>query len=805
MKFTLDWLKQHLDTSASLDEISVALTALGLEVDGVTDRAALYAPFHVVYVEKADPHPDADRLRVCLIDTGKEKLQVVCGAPNARAGMKAVFAPAGSFIPGTGITIKKGNIRGQESNGMMVSEREMGLSEEHEGIIDVAADVPVGTSFAALYSLNDPVIEIGLTPNRADCAGVRGIARDLAAAGLGKLKPLDESAVKGNGPSPINVTLQFDADKKDACPVFMGRYIKGVKNGPSPKWMQDRLKAVGLRPISALVDVTNYLSLDLCRPLHVFDADKLKGDIHVRMAKPGETLKALNGKEYTLTDAMTAVCDDSGVVGLGAVMGGEDTGCTDGTVNVYVECAYFNPLRTARTGRSLQIDSDARYRFERGIDPAFTVPAMDVATRLILELCGGEASDVVQAGDVPSWARTITYDPSYAKQLGGLDMPADQQKSILEALGFVVSVKSASEWLINPPSWRGDVEGRADIVEEVLRVNGYDNIPPVSMTKQNAVTQAAETPNGARSRRARTTLAARGLNECVTWSFMPSAKAALFGTNEQQAVSLKLSNAISNDLEQMRPSILPNLIEAAERNRTRGFGDNALFEVGPVFTSPKVNGQALVATGIRSGSQGPRHWSGASASRDVDVMDAKADAMAVIEAAGIPATGLQVGREAPAWYHPGRSGVLKMGTNVVARFGEIHPATLEALDVKGPVVGFEVMLENIPQPKKKGTAKPLLVLAPLQPVSRDFAFLVDNKIEADALSRAIRGSDKDLITDVQIFDIYTGKGVPEGKKSVALAVTLQPRQQTLTDADIETIAKKIVDAVASKTGGVLRG
>ncbi|HEY0901301.1 MAG TPA: phenylalanine--tRNA ligase subunit beta [Micavibrio sp.] len=805
MKFTLDWLKQHLDTTASLEEISVALTALGLEVDAVTDRAKLYAPFHVVYVEKADPHPDADRLRVCLIDTGREKLQVVCGAPNARAGMKAVFAPAGSFIPGTGITIKKGNIRGQESNGMMVSEREMGLSEEHEGIIDVAADVPVGTSFAALYGLNDPVIEIGLTPNRADCAGVRGIARDLAAAGLGTLKPLDESPVKGTGPSPISVDLRFDDATKDACPLFMGRYIKGVKNGPSPQWLQDRLKAVGLRPISALVDVTNYLSLDLCRPLHVFDADKLTGSLHVRLAKNGETLKALNGKEYTLSDAMTVVCDDRGVLGLGAVIGGEESGCTEGTSNVYIECAYFNPLRTARTGRALQIDSDARYRFERGIDPAFTVPAIEVATRLIQELCGGEASDVFKAGDVPAWQRTISYDPAYVLQLGGLDMPPAQQKAILEKLGFVVDDHNAQAWKITPPAWRGDVEGRADIVEEVLRVNGYDNIPPVSLSKQGAITQAAETQNGARARRARTTLAARGMDECVTWSFMPQARARLFGTDDQQAITLKLSNAISNDLEQMRPSILPNLIEAAERNRARGFGDNALFEVGPVFTSPKVNGQALMASGIRAGNQGPRHWSGAHMHRAVDALDAKADAMAVIEAAGIPAAGLQVAREAPVWYHPGRSGVLKMGTNVVARFGEIHPATLEALDIKGPVVGFEVMLDNIPQPKKKGTARALLQLASLQPLSRDFAFLVDDKIEADSLSRAIKGSDKDLITGVQIFDIYTGKGVPEGKKSVALAVTLQPRQQTLTDEQIEAVGKKIVDAVASKTGGVLRG
>lgn len=805
MKFTLDWLKQHLETNATLEDITLALTALGLEVDAVTDRAKLYAPFHVVYVEKAEPHPDADRLRVCVVDTGAEKLQVVCGAPNARAGMKAVFAPAGSYIPGTGITIKKGNIRGQESNGMMVSEREMGLSEEHEGIIDVATDIAVGTAFADLYGLNDPVIEIGLTPNRADCAGIRGIARDLAAAGLGTLKPLNESPVAGHGPAAINVTLKFDNSTQTACPLFIGRTITGVQNGPSPKWLQDRLKAVGLRPISALVDITNYLSLDLCRPLHVFDADKLRGPLHVRLAKNGETLRALNGKDYTLTEAMTVVCDDSGVLALGGVMGGESTGCTETTTNVYVECAYFDPLRTARTGRALQIDSDARYRFERGIDPAFTVPAMEIATRLIQDLCGGQASDIVRAGDIPSWQRTISYDPAYLQQLGGFSLPVARQQSILEALGFSISIKADNLWQIQPPSWRGDVEGRADIVEEVMRVHGYDNIPPVSLTKPQALTQGGETMKGARARRARAVLAARGLDECVTWSFMPSTRAALFSANDAPSMAaLKLSNAISTDLEQMRPSILPNLMEAAERNRARGFGDNALFEVGPVFHNPKLTGQALVASGIRSGQAGPRHWSSALSHRDVDVMDAKADAMAVIESLGIPANGLQIGREAPAWYHPGRSGVLKMGTNIVARFGELHPATLEALDIKGPLVGFEVMLENIPQARKKGTARPTLVLASLQPVLRDFAFLIDATIEADTLIRAIRGSDKDLIDRVEIFDVYRGKGVPEDKKSVAVAVALQPRTQTLTEADLEAISQKIIDAVAAKTGGILR-
>lgn len=800
MKFTRAWLAQHLETQISLDDLSRSLTALGLEVDAVTDRAKTYAPFHVVYVEKAEKHPDADRLKVCLVDTGKEKLQVVCGAPNARAGMKAVFAPAGSFIPGTGITIKKGNIRGQESNGMMVSEREMGLSEEHEGIIDVAADVPVGTAFADLYGLNDPVIEIGLTPNRADCAGVRGIARDLAAAGVGKLKALDESAVTGYGPSPVGVSFKFEEHTRDACPLFLGRFIKGVKNVSSPPWLQDRLKAVGLRPISALVDITNYLSLDLCRPLHVFDADKLKGNIHIRLARTGETLKALNGKDYTLSDNMTVVCDDNSVLALGGVMGGEESGCTEQTTNVFVECAYFDPLRTARTGRALQIDSDARYRFERGIDPAFTIPGIEIATRLIQELCGGEASDIVKAGDVPAWQREISYNPSYLKQLGGLDLSGASQKNILISLGFLVNDKS-EPWLITPPSWRGDVMGRADIVEEILRVNGYDKIEPLSMRKSLSLIQSSETLNGARTRRARATLANRGMNECITWSFMAQGKAELFGANDP---SLKLTNAISTDLEEMRPSILPNLMEAAERNRSRGFGDNALFEVGPVFKNSKMQGQILSAAGIRNGHKGSRHWSGPEACRPVDVHDAKADALAVIESAGMNISTLQVSRDAPQWYHPGRSGVLRLGNNVVASFGEIHPATLEAMNIKDTVIGFEVFLDQIPQTRKKGTARPLVKLAALQPVSRDYAFIVEQKTQADEVVRAIRGTDKDLITDISIFDVYSGKGIPEGKKSIAVSVTLQPHSETLTETEIDSLSQKIIDAVASKTGAVLR-
>ncbi len=802
MKFTLGWLKEHLETDAGLDEIVTKLTAVGLEVESVEDRAKIFAPFKVAYVEKAEKHPDADRLRVCVVDTGKEKLQVVCGAPNARTGMKGVFAPAGSFIPGTKIELKKGNIRGQESNGMLVSEREMGLSEEHEGIIDVPENVPVGTPLASLYGLDDPVIEINLTPNRADCAGVRGIARDLAAAGLGKLKPLDENKAAGKFKSNIGVALKFDEGAKNACPLFIGRYIKDVKNGPSPDWMQRRLKAIGLRPISALVDVTNYLSVDLCRPLHVFDADKLKGNIHVRLAKKGEKLEALDGKTYELDDFMTAVCDDSGVLGLGGVIGGTATGCSDSTTNVYLEVAYFDPYRTAKTGRALSINSDARYRFERGIDPAFTVPAADVATRLIQLLCGGEASEVVVAGAVPAWQRHIQYDPVYLKQLAGFVVEEKEQKAALESLGFTVT--TGKPWDVQPPSWRADIEGRADIIEEVVRIRGYDSIPPVSMEKNTAVTHSAETPGIARARRVRTALAGRGLNECVTWSFMPHDRAEKFGANDRQAAkALRLANPISSDLDQMRPSILPNLIEAAGRNRARGYAETALFEVGPVFTSPAVDGQITAATGIRSGNNGPRHWSGPEASRANDSYDAKADAIAALEACGVSAAGLQIAREAPAWYHPGRSGALRQGPAVLAYFGEIHPALLAEMDIKGGVIGFEVFLDRVPAQKKKGTAKKLLVLPPFQPLERDFAFVVDRKIEAETIIRAIKGVDK-LIIRVEVFDVYEGEKIEAGKKSVALNVVIQPVEKTLTDAEIDGLCSKIVSAVAAKTGGSLR-
>jgi phenylalanyl-tRNA synthetase beta chain len=806
MKFTLSWLKEHLDTKASLDEIVSKLTDLGLEVDHVEDPAEKFSAFFVAEVVSAEKHPDADRLKVCVVNTGDKKIQVVCGAPNARTGMKGIFAPVGSYIPGTDMTLKKGVIRGQESSGMLVSEREMGLSDDHEGIIDVTEENPdLGKSFASVFGMDDPVIDIDLTPDRADCAGVRGIARDLAAASLGKLKDLDEKEIKGSFKSNIDVHLKLDKDNADACPLFMGRTIKNVKNGPSPQWLQNKLKAIGLRPISTLVDITNYLSFDLCRPLHVFDAGKVTGDLHIRMAKKGEKLEALNDKTYELDEYMTAVCDDNGVLALGGIVGGTPSGCTEETTDVFLEVAYFDPARTAKTGRALQIISDARYRFERGVDPAFTVPALDLATKMIIDLCGGEASEAIMAGSVPSNNNQIEFTPDYVEKLAGLSVDEKRQKEILEALGF--EVKTGKSWNVLPPSWRGDVEGKADLVEEIVRICGYDSIPPLSLEKDNPVTKSAETPLLTRVRKARTLLADRGLNECVTWSFMQADLAEKFGSNgDQNAKALTLVNPISSELNQMRPSILPNLVEAIKKNTDKGFPHTALFEIGPVFSSSKPDGQSWVATGTRSTSNEPRHWAGEETSREVDLYDAKADALAVLDASGAPTNSLQTTRDAPDWYHPGRSGALRLGPNILGYFGEIHPALLDEIELKGPVVGFEIFLNNIPFSKKaKSAARKPLKLSPLQPVMRDFAFIVDEEVESGKLIHAVKGADKNLIKDVEIFDVYQGKGVEDGKKSIALNVTLQPFEETLTEKELEEISNKIINNIIGKTGGELRG
>ncbi len=802
MKFTLSWLKEYLDTDASLEEISEKLTALGLEVDGIEDKAAEFAPFKVAYVKSAEKHPDADKLQVCMVETADHgTVQVVCGAPNARAGMKAIFAPSGAYIPGLDVTLKKSEIRGVESNGMLVSEKEMCLSDEHKGIIDLPEDTEIGKPMAQIFGLDDPVIEISLTPDRADCAGIYGIARDLASAGLGKLKLLDVSEVDGTFEPKITTSLDFEGKDNTPCPLFLSRTVRGVKNDPSPEWLQQKLRAIGLRPISALVDITNYMSIALCRPLHVFDAAKLKGNLAVRLSKGGEELNGLNDKSYTLEPDMTVVCDDSGVIGLGGVVGGVETGCTEETTEVVIECAYFDPVRTALTGRKLQVNSDARYRFERGIDPAFTVPAMEIATRMVMDLCGGEPSTVHVAGSVPNITREIEYNPALCKKLLGIEIAEDTQIEILNKLGFT-GTKKGETYLIKTPSWRGDVEGAADLVEEVIRVYGYDRLETVTLDKIGAVTKPAETYKTWMMRKARAALAGHGLSESVTWSFMSKEQAEIFGSNDNQEDGMTLLNPISEDLSHMRPSILPNLIIAAGQNADRGYANAALFEVGPVFFGKGEKEQPICAAGIRAHSAEEKSVHGAG--RNVDLFDAKADIFAALDALGFDGSNAQISRETPDWYHPGRSGCLRLGKNVLGYFGEIHPMTLEQLDVEGPVVGFELFLENVPERKYKGANKQLLTLNPLMPLHRDFAFVVDQDVEAHAILQSAKSADKKLITDATVFDVYQGKGVEEGKKSVAVSVTLQPKDQSLTDKEIDAISQSIIEAVQKRTGGALR-
>lgn len=797
MKFTLSWLKDHLETDASLAEIEARLTMLGLEVEGVVDPAAQLGGFIVAKVLEADKHPDADRLRLCKVDTGSGIIQVVCGAPNARAGLTVILAQPGTFIPVTGDVLKKGKVRGVESQGMMCSWRELCLGEDDGGIAELDSALVAGTRLVDVMSF-DPMIEISITPNRADCLGVRGVARDLAASGLGSLKPLNTDPVPGAFKSPIGVKLEFSPETASACPYFAGRLIRGVKNGESPQWLKDRLTAIGLRPISALVDITNYVTYDLARPLHVFDAAKVKGDIRARLARDGETLLALNGKEYTLSPEMTVIADEAAAEAIAGIMGGEHSGCTEATTDVFLEVAYFDPIRTATTGRKLDILSDARFRFERGVDPALIVPAAEIATRMILDLCGGEPSELVVAGQEPDWRTSIVLRPERVAELGGVEVAKDKQEAILRGLGCIVS-EHDNGLLVVPPSWRGDIGAEHDLVEEVIRINGYDQLPAVPLPRPS-MPKPLLTPGQRRASWVRRQLAARGLVETVTWSFLPSAQAKLFGGG---APDMHLANPISSDLDCMRPSVLPNLVAAAGRNADRGFRDVALFEIGPQFDGPEPGQQRAVAAGLRAGRAVPRHWS--EKTRAVDVFDAKADLLAAIVAAGGNPDSFQVTAGGPGWYHPGRSGTLKLGNKPVAYFGELHPATLSALDVKGPVVAFELFLEALPPQKAKATkAKPALKLSPFQPLERDFAFVLDASVAADAVTRAARNADKALVADVAVFDLYEGPNVGEGKKSIAITATLQPTEKTLTDEEIEAVAKKIVDAVVKATGGVLR-
>jgi phenylalanyl-tRNA synthetase beta chain len=797
MKFTLSWLKDHLDTDASVEKIADTLTHIGLEVESVQDKARDLAAFTVAYVVSAEKHPNADKLRVCIVDTGTEKLQVVCGAPNARTGMKGVFARSGTVIPATGLELKKSSIRGVESNGMLCSEREMGLSEEHDGIIDLPADAPVGKPFAEVLGLNDPVIEIKLTPNRPDCTGVRGIARDLAAAGLGRLKAEQPIAIAARFNNPVPIGLRFEPADRAACPVFAGRLVRGVKNGPSPDWLQQRLKAVGLRPISALVDITNLVSLDRARPLHVYDADRLKGEIHARLATDGETLAALDGKTYALDGQMCVIADDSGVLGLAGVMGGAGTGVSDATTNVFIESALFDPVRTARTGRELGINSDARYRFERGVDPDYVIEGLDLATKLVLELCGGEPSDLTLTGRVPDTRREITFDPALVEKLCGVTMHQAEAMGILDRLGFKATVGTR----VTVPGWRPDIHGSADLVEEVIRIHGLDKVPSTPLPRPAAVPLPVLTPIQKRVRAARRTLAARGLSEAITWSFVSQAQAGLFGGVPE---ALVLANPISADLDAMRPSVLPGLLAALQRNAARGQRDLALFEIGPQFHGADPGQQVTAASGVRTGS-GPRHWSRHQWA--TDVFQAKADVFALLEACGVVPESAQVSSDAPAWFHPGRSGVLRLGPKVVlACFGEIHPRVLKAFDLQGPVAAFEVMLEALPAAKAKPTkTRQRLDVSDFQAVERDFAFLVKSSLPASDIVRAAAAAERGLIETVTVFDVYEGKGVEPGHKSVAISVRLQPRDRTLSEAEIDAVCARIVAAVAKACGATLRG
>jgi len=811
VKFTLSWLKNPLETDASLDAVVEKLTMLGLEVEGVEDPARKLEVFSVAKVLEAGPHPDADKLQVlkveALVEGEVKQLQVVCGAPNARAGMTGVFAPPGATIPVNGMVLKPTKIRGVESNGMMCSERELELSDEHEGIIDLKGDWKVGTPAAEVLGRNDPVIEIAITPNRPDCLGVYGVARDLAAAGLGRLLEGDLTSVEGKFESPLGIELDFPADAASACPVFAGRLIRGVKNGPSPEWLQTYLKAVGLRPINALVDITNFISLDRARPLHVYDAAKLKGNIRARLGRKGETLLALDGKTYEMGPHFTVIADDEKVLGLGGVMGGEESGSTEETTDVFVESAYFDPYRTARTGRDTGIVSDARYRFERGVDPEFVLPGLELATKMILDMCGGEPSNVVVAGKVPDTSKMIEFDPARIEKLTGLSLPKSEAVTILTALGFGVSDAGAL-LSVTVPSWRPDIDGAADLVEEVVRVHGLSEVKSTPLPRLHAVAKPVLSPRQRRERTARRALAARGLVEAVNWSFIAEREAGLFGGGNATP-ALKLANPISAEMSHMRPSLLAGLIAAAGRNMARGVSDVAMFEVGQQFESDEPSGQVLAATGLRRGTARPqgagRHWQGKAG--PVEAMDAKEDAVALLSALGAPVASFQIAADAPSWYHPGRSGVFRLGPkNIIGYFGELHPRVLDAMDVAGPIAGFEIFPDAIPEPKRKATrAKPPLDMSDLQPLRRDFAFVVAESVTADQVIRAARGADKKLITDVSLFDVFEGGSLGEGQKSLAIEVTLQPVEKTLTDEEIDAVSKKIVAAVEKATGGTLRG
>lgn len=790
MKFTLSWLKDHLETEASVAQVVEAMTMAGLEVEHVEDPGTKLAAFSVARIVEAVQHPNADKLRVCQVETKDGRKEIVCGAPNARAGLVTIYAPLGAYVPGSGITLEARPVRGVVSNGMLCSGRELEVADDADGIVELSEALAVGTSAAEAFGL-EAVIDFEVTPNRPDWLGVRGIARDLAAAGLGTLKPDITQPVKGAFPCPIEIKVDGDA-----CPVFAGRLIRGVKNGPSPEWLQKRLLSVGLRPINALVDVTNLISQDRARPLHVYDAGLLQGGvIEARLAQPGESVAALDGKTYAADAETCVIADGSGAIGLGGVIGGASTGCSEATTDVFVESAWFDPIRIAQTGRTLGISSDAQYRFARGVDPASPVPGLELATQLILKLCGGQPSEVRVAGHAPAPPAAIAFDRSYVRKLSGLTVSEARIDEILTRLGFAVDGHA-----VTPPTWRRDVEGKADLVEEVARIEGFDSLPVEPLPEMPRASGGVLTVRQRRMRDARRVLAARGYAEAVTWSFMRQDWAVLFGGGADQLV---LANPIASDLSTMRPTALANLIDAAARNARRGFADAALFEVGPNFRSDQPEGQWTAVTALLA-PHSPRHWAGGAGD---PLFALKADLLALLDELGAPALQTVQGQASP-WWHPGRSARLQLGPKtVVAEFGELHPRVLKALDAEGPLLAFEIVLEAIPEPKRKGgiKTKAPLSLSTLMPLKRDFAFLVDAGVAAGDLTRPILGVDKTVIAEARVFDVYRGQGVPEGKVSLAVEVTIQPREKTLTESEIESLSTRIVAVVAKATGATLRG
>ena len=794
MKFTLSLLKEHLDTSATIDEIAETLTKIGLEVEEVFNPAANLKDFVTAKVESCEMHPDSDHLHLLAVNDGKQTLQVVCGAPNVKKDMVGIFAPVGAVIPCYNEVLKVGKIRGVESFGMMCSEKELGIGEDHHGIIELPTDTPIGVSAAEVLPI-DPVIEIAITPNRAECLGVRGVARDLAAAGLGALKPLNIRKIDGTFQSPIKVKVE----DFNACPTYVGRYIRNVNNkAETPKWMKDRLTAVGLRSISPLVDITNYINYDMARPLHVFDADKLKGDVTVRMAKDGEKFVSLEEKEYALDCKSLGICDDEGVQCLGGIMGGAEKGCTAETKNVFLECALFVPECIARTGRHFQIDSDSRYRYERWVDPKSNVLGSDYAAQLITEICGGEVSEMMVEGAENCAERVAYLRPSRMKDFVGLEIHTDQIIDILNKLGFKTSVEADGRIKAVSPTWRGDIEGEHDLVEEVVRMVGLDNIPAESLPHDKLPKQTLS-PAQQRVVTVKHELAGRGMLETVTWSFTDSKLAEDYRRSDDVVL---LMNPISAELDEMRPSVLPNLLMGAKNNIARGYGNVALFEVGPEFHGRKPGQQTLVAAGVRVGMTSKKHWAGEA--RAYDVFDVKADALAAIAAANGPFENAQITMDAPAYYHPGRSGVLRLGKNVLAYFGELHPSVAKKAGLKQRVYAFEVYLDNIPLPRdSQGKARKKLQLHSLQPVEKDLAFLVDKKVKAIDVITAAKNADRNVITDVRVFDVY-GEDTDGDKKSIAISVTFQPVEKTFSDQELEVLMKKVEKSVTDKTGGSLR-